>query len=119
MSWISFTVYLAAENYQVDGELWDLERPLEKSVKIELLDFENPEGELPRSWFSYVFISCHQAKRFSGTLLRTFSGRLLKGITVVTSALVLQRTTAFSMRWLLIGPSPFPIILPWKKYRNW
>lgn len=40
-------MYLVADNYQVDGELWDLERPLEKSVKLELLDFENPEGELP------------------------------------------------------------------------
>lgn len=30
---------------KVDGELWDLERPLEKSVNIELLDFEHPEGE--------------------------------------------------------------------------
>ncbi|KAI0249798.1 hypothetical protein BJV78DRAFT_1225011 [Lactifluus subvellereus] len=30
---------------KVDGELWDLERPLEKSVKLELLDFENPEGK--------------------------------------------------------------------------
>jgi len=50
-------VYLVAENYQVDGELWDLERPLEKSVKLELLDFENPEGELPRNWLSHVFIS--------------------------------------------------------------
>jgi hypothetical protein len=24
--------------------LWDLERPLEKSCKLELLDFEHPEG---------------------------------------------------------------------------
>lgn len=31
---------------QVDGELWDLERPLEQSVKLELLDFEHPEGML-------------------------------------------------------------------------
>ena len=30
---------------KVDGELWDLERPLEKSVKLELLDFEHPEGQ--------------------------------------------------------------------------
>lgn len=30
---------------KVDGELWDLERPLEKSVKLELLDFEHPEGK--------------------------------------------------------------------------
>ncbi|KAH9025011.1 hypothetical protein EDB83DRAFT_2542690 [Lactarius deliciosus] len=30
---------------KVDGELWDLERPLEQSVKLELLDFEHPEGK--------------------------------------------------------------------------
>lgn len=29
---------------KVDGVLWDLERPLEKSVNLELLDFEHPEG---------------------------------------------------------------------------
>lgn len=29
---------------KVDGQLWDLERPLEKSCKLELLDFEHPEG---------------------------------------------------------------------------
>ncbi len=28
----------------VDGELWDLDRPLEKSCKLELLDFEHSEG---------------------------------------------------------------------------
>ena len=31
---------------QVDGELWDLERPLEKSCSLQLLDFEHPEGML-------------------------------------------------------------------------
>jgi len=35
-----------SNNCQVDGELWDLERPLEKSCKLELLDFEHPEGEV-------------------------------------------------------------------------
>ncbi len=29
---------------QVDGQLWDLERPLEKSCSLELLDFEHKEG---------------------------------------------------------------------------
>ena len=29
----------------MDGELWDLDRPLEKSCKLELLDFEHPEGK--------------------------------------------------------------------------
>ncbi|TKA80216.1 hypothetical protein B0A55_04165, partial [Friedmanniomyces simplex] len=30
---------------QLDGELWDLDRPLEKSCKLELLDFDHPEGK--------------------------------------------------------------------------
>lgn len=29
---------------RVDGELWDLTRPLEKSCKLELIDFEDIEG---------------------------------------------------------------------------
>lgn len=32
---------------KVNGELWDLERPLEGSVSLELLDFEHPEGSGP------------------------------------------------------------------------
>jgi len=32
---------------QVDGKLWDLERPFEKSSSLELLDFEHPEGQIP------------------------------------------------------------------------
>lgn len=35
---------------KVDGELWDLERPLEKSCKLELLDFEHPEGNCHTIW---------------------------------------------------------------------
>lgn len=30
---------------EVDGEVWDLERPLEKSCRLRLLDFEHPEGK--------------------------------------------------------------------------
>lgn len=30
----------------VDGELWDLTRPLEKDCKLEFLDFDHPEGML-------------------------------------------------------------------------
>lgn len=29
---------------RVDGGLWDIERPLEKSCNLELLDFDNQEG---------------------------------------------------------------------------
>ena len=37
-----------SQNYQVDNNVWDLERPLEKSCSLELLDFEHPEGEHAR-----------------------------------------------------------------------
>ena len=30
---------------RVDGELWDLDRPLEKDVKLELVKFEDEEGQ--------------------------------------------------------------------------
>jgi len=30
---------------KVDGELWDMDRPLEGSAKLELLDFEHPDGK--------------------------------------------------------------------------
>jgi len=30
---------------EVDGEVWDLERPLERSCRLRLLDFEHPEGK--------------------------------------------------------------------------
>lgn len=41
----------------VDGELWDLTRPLEKTCKLELVDFENIEGE---SWVGVteIFHEC-------------------------------------------------------------
>lgn len=29
---------------RVNGELWDLDRPLEAACRLELLDFEHPEG---------------------------------------------------------------------------
>ena len=30
---------------KVDGELWDLDRPLEKDCRVELLDFDHPQGK--------------------------------------------------------------------------
>ena len=30
---------------KVDGQLWDLNRPFEKSCKLELLDFDTDEGK--------------------------------------------------------------------------
>jgi TGS domain len=30
---------------EVDGELWDLDRPLEQSCSLKLLNFEDPEGK--------------------------------------------------------------------------
>lgn len=40
---------------RVDGELWDLTRPLEKSCKLELIDFEDIEGNSRRTQSS---LSC-------------------------------------------------------------
>lgn len=44
---------------KVNGELWDLERPLEGSVNLELLDFEHPDGLiLSYSSFAVAYDSC-------------------------------------------------------------
>ena len=41
---ISKSLYEQTIIAEVDGELWDLDRPLEKSCTLKLLDFEHPEG---------------------------------------------------------------------------
>lgn len=72
----------------VDGELWDLTRPLEKSCKLELLDFENIEGmkELEQRKRHMLILS--QRRRFSGTRPRTFWVRRARGALDATSATV-------------------------------
>jgi hypothetical protein len=72
---------------QVDGELWDLERPIEKSCKLELLDFEHPEG-LSRCSSLKPRNDCLrlQERRFSGTPQPTFSAKLQNGTTGVIYA---------------------------------
>ncbi|KAL9076033.1 MAG: hypothetical protein Q9157_003812 [Trypethelium eluteriae] len=42
---ISKSLYERTVIARVDGNLWDLERPLEESCRLELLDFEHPEGK--------------------------------------------------------------------------
>lgn len=53
---------------RVDGELWDLDRPLEKSCKLELLDFEHPEGKKV-FWHSSAHILGEAAERRFGCAL--------------------------------------------------
>ncbi|KAF4556344.1 Threonine--tRNA ligase-like protein [Elsinoe fawcettii] len=54
---------------RLDGEeLWDLERPLEKSCKLELLDFEHPEGKKV-FWHSSAHILGEAAERRFGCSL--------------------------------------------------
>jgi len=88
----------------VDGELWDLERPLEKSIRLELLDFEHAEGD---RYPFLVYLSClpsHQGRRSSGILLRMYLGRPPKGTTDAIYASVPRRTMVSFMRWqLMIG----------------
>lgn len=50
---------------KVDGELWDLERPLEKPCKLELLDFEHPEGKKV-FWHSSAHVLGEAAERHYG-----------------------------------------------------
>ncbi|KAH8119150.1 hypothetical protein DFH11DRAFT_1563230 [Phellopilus nigrolimitatus] len=50
---------------KVDGELWDLERPLEKSVKLELLDFDHPEGKRV-FWHSSAHVLGEASERHYG-----------------------------------------------------
>ncbi|KAJ3906263.1 tars protein [Lentinula edodes] len=54
---------------KVDGILYDLERPLEKSCKLELLDFENEEGAHPRKkvfWHSSAHVLGEATERHYG-----------------------------------------------------
>lgn len=53
---------------QVDGDLWDLERPFEKSCKLELLDFEHPEGKKV-FWHSSAHILGEACERHYGCSL--------------------------------------------------
>ena len=86
---------------QADGELWDLERPLEKSCKLELLDFEHPEGssgcpiavQVSDDYFR------SQERRFSGTPQPMFSAKLQNGIMDVICVSGPLQTTDSSMRW--------------------
>lgn len=47
---------------RVDGELWDLDRALESSCKLELLDFDHPEGKKV-FWHSSAHILGEAAER--------------------------------------------------------
>ncbi|KAJ7855129.1 hypothetical protein B0H14DRAFT_2754902 [Mycena olivaceomarginata] len=50
---------------KVNDELWDLERPLEGSCKLELLDFEHPEGKKV-FWHSSAHVLGEAAERHYG-----------------------------------------------------
>lgn len=50
---------------KVDGAVWDLERPLEASCTLELLDFEHPEGKRV-FWHSSAHVLGEAAERHYG-----------------------------------------------------
>lgn len=86
---------------QVDGVLWDLERPLEGPCKLELLDFEHPEG----AWFAFVVcpfpldMRYTQVNVFSGIRLLTSLERLPSVIMVVICVLDPPLMRDSSTRW--------------------
>ncbi|KAG8961645.1 threonyl-tRNA synthetase [Tulasnella sp. 425] len=53
---------------KVDGELWDLERPLKGSCKLELQDFERPEGKKV-FWHSSAHVLGEAAEKHYGCQL--------------------------------------------------
>lgn len=104
---------------QVDGELWDLERPLEKSVSLELLDFEHPEGAyMPPVDVLMGANLTPQARRFSGIPLPMFSAKLPNVIMVVTYAMVPLPTKVSSMKWIPRDQFLTPTIPPWRRWRT-
>ncbi|KAK4955477.1 threonyl-tRNA synthetase, partial [Elasticomyces elasticus] len=53
---------------KVDDELWDLDRPLEKSCKLEFLDFDHPEGKKV-FWHSSAHVLGEASERRFGCAL--------------------------------------------------
>jgi len=65
---ISKSLYERTVVARVDGELWDLDRPFEKSSKLELLDFDHPEGKKV-FWHSSAHILGEACERHYGCSL--------------------------------------------------
>jgi threonyl-tRNA synthetase len=87
--------------------LWDLERPLEKSCKLELLDFEHPEGIQCSSRVSATYNYFLQERRSFGILRLMYLVKLLKNITGAICAWAHRLMMDSSMRWeYLIGMHP-------------
>ena len=62
---ISKSLYERTVIARVNGNLWDLERPLEESCRLELLDFEHPEGKKV-FWHSSAHVLGEAAERRFG-----------------------------------------------------
>jgi len=87
---------------KVDDGLWDLERPLEKSCKLELLDFEHPEGaRISFVIMTLPFTECEQAREFSGTHLHMYLERPLNDIMDATFVSAHRRMMVSSTKWPL------------------
>jgi len=65
---ISKSLYERTVISKVDDELWDLERPLERSCKLEFLDFDHPEGKKV-FWHSSAHILGEASERRFGCSL--------------------------------------------------
>ena len=92
---------------KVDGEVWDLERPLEKSCSLELLTFDDPEGRPPKNTDRLNFLNLYiQVNVYSGIRLLTFSARLQSVTTDAIFALVLLPMKVSSTKWPLRTGKP-------------
>ena len=97
---------------KVDGEVWDLERPLEKSCSLELLTFDDPEGRSPKNTDRLNFLNFYiQVNVYSGIRLLTFWVRLQSVTTDAIFALVLLPTKVSSTKWPSQTGGHFPDVL--------
>lgn len=93
---------------RVNGELWDLDRPLESSCRLELLDFEHPEGMLVLTLSQRLHCSSTaQGRKSSGTQVHMYLEKLPNEGLDVTYASDHRSKMVSTMRWLcLMGMSP-------------
>lgn len=84
---------------KVDGELWDLTRPFEKSCKLELIDFESEEGKNNRSVDWWRLLMCWYRQGCLLAFFRTYFGG---GLRETVWLLSLQWAAYQGSSWFLL-----------------
>ena len=92
----------------MDGVLYDLTRPLEKSCNLQLLDFETDDGKKVRCPLYDALLT---QERSFGILLRTCLARPVRVIMDAIFALGLQLRMDSTMKWQWKGLFAWEILI--------